>query len=170
MGDIKRITKILIFIFFISLFASCSNDIQYNQNQDAWNGNWYGYIGDTFYKLSFNGDTACLYYSSSYGYRPLYEATIYESTLTLVFNEKADGIIYDNGVLKDRSSVYVPVTIDKVNIRGNLVKVTFQVAHDNEVSLADLSKYIIRDETAAKYNRVSFTLDPDAPEESLRSL
>ena len=82
MGDIKRITKILIFIFFISLFASCSNDIQYNQNQDAWNGNWYGYIGDTFYKLYFNGDTACLYYSSSYEYRPLYEATIYESTLT----------------------------------------------------------------------------------------
>ena len=77
---IKRAVKNTLFVLLILLFASCSNSIDAADNS-PWTGNWYGYIGESFYKLSFTGKTACLYYtSSSGGYLPLYEAAAYEYT------------------------------------------------------------------------------------------
>ena len=106
----RRFTIILFFLLFI-LFTSCSNLFLGNRSDtsnNSWNGNWYGYIGSTFYKLSFNRNTACLYYASDYGYRPLYEAAVYEYT-SMSFN-----------VTFTRSSYGEPLSTN-MNIYGTMI-------------------------------------------------
>ena len=97
----KRKIKILLFTSLIILLTSCSNGLQ-NNYSNVWIGNWYGYIGDSFYKLTFDADTAGLYYESSYGgYRLLYKTEKYEATsksFTVTFTKTNDGKALDRNM------------------------------------------------------------------------
>lgn len=91
----KKLLRFLLLLSILTLFLSCSDILE---KETPWSGNWYGYIGDSFYKLSFDSEDATLYYASDYGYRALYNSEKYEYTskaFNVTFKKLSTGQILD---------------------------------------------------------------------------
>jgi len=85
---------IIAFSILIFLLASCSNNLNNTHSDSPWIGNWYGYVGDYFYRLTFTDDIAGLYYTSNTGYKLLYKSEKYEYTsksFNVTFTKSSDG-------------------------------------------------------------------------------
>ncbi|MBR0100411.1 MAG: hypothetical protein IJP90_11970 [Treponema sp.] len=104
----KRNLNFILLFLLLLIFSSCSNIVQDNKSDSSsnpWTGNWYGYIGEHtsehFYKLTFNGNTACLFYTSNTGYKPLYETAAYEYTtknFNITFTHSSYGTALDKNM------------------------------------------------------------------------
>lgn len=71
--------------------------------------------------------------------------------------------LYENGVYKNRSSVFAPITVKDVYYKGTRVHLRFQVSADNEVNVAELAPYIILAPNMLKYRKEVFILSPETP-------
>lgn len=73
---------------------------EYNDPNNPWIGNWYGYVGDYFYKLSFDNNYARMYYTTeNNGWGLLYKSEQYVYTkknFTVVFKKSTDGSALKN--------------------------------------------------------------------------
>ena len=94
----KYFVKIIIPLsFLIILFTSCSANANNNYNlysDSPWNGNWYGYVGEYFYRLTFSENGAGLYYTGDTGYKLLYKTENYVYTsksFSVIFSKSSDG-------------------------------------------------------------------------------
>lgn len=80
----KKTLKLIFLFSLLTLLVSCSNIMQNGKpntsSNNPWIGDWYGYIGETFYKLSFDNNTLSVYYAGNTSYVLLYKTEVYEYT------------------------------------------------------------------------------------------
>ena len=56
-NNIKKSVLVIFFLLLLAMLAGCNSNVS---SKNPWVGNWYGYIDDTFYKLTFTKDYATL--------------------------------------------------------------------------------------------------------------
>lgn len=76
-----------------------------NDPNNPWIGNWYGYVGDLFYKLRFENNYAYMYYTTeNNGWGLLYKSEQYvysTKSFSVVFKKSTDG-----SALKKEMEIY----------------------------------------------------------------
>lgn len=100
----KLFPLLFICLFFVACNFNPDSKTSINSNNSStvvsdsnnpWIGNWYGYVGESFYKLRFDNNYAYMYFTTSTGdWGLLYKSEPYvysKKTFSVVFKKSTDG-------------------------------------------------------------------------------